>query len=151
MIKATTQSRSHLLLGLPTSQIGVTRISRGVVVVILVVEWGLRIISRVARIFILMLQLLGRFSVGQGIRLALVKVNVKVSITLSMDLSAWLTFQLDYIHWITQTPTNLQAFGLCSKDSWSALRLADGTNLLTANGYTGSWPGGGGDVGRYTP
>jgi hypothetical protein len=52
------------------------------------------------------------------------------------------------MHWITSTPTNLQAFGLCSKDTWTTLRLADGTNLVTANGYTGSW---GGDVGRYTP
>ncbi|KAE9379560.1 glycoside hydrolase family 55 protein [Stipitochalara longipes BDJ] len=57
----------------------------------------------------------------------------------------------NYMHWITQTPTNLQAFGLCSKDTWTTLHLADGTNIVTANGYAGSWPGGGGDVGRYTP
>ncbi|KAF7558719.1 hypothetical protein G7046_g5446 [Stylonectria norvegica] len=57
----------------------------------------------------------------------------------------------NYTHWIAQTPTNLQAFGLCSKDSWSTLRLADGTNMVTDSGFTGSWPNGGGDVGRYTP
>lgn len=57
----------------------------------------------------------------------------------------------DYMHWITQTPSNLQAFGLCSKDAWVTLRLADGTNLETQKGFTGSWPGTGGDVGRYTP
>ncbi|KAH7319508.1 family 55 glycoside hydrolase [Rhexocercosporidium sp. MPI-PUGE-AT-0058] len=56
----------------------------------------------------------------------------------------------NYMHWITSTPTNLQAFGLCSKDTYATLHLADGTNLVTANGWTGSWPGSGGDVGRYT-
>ncbi|CZR64545.1 probable Glucan endo-1,3-beta-glucosidase BGN13.1 [Phialocephala subalpina] len=54
----------------------------------------------------------------------------------------------DYMHWIAETPSNLQAFGLCSKDTWAALRLADGTNIVTANGFEGSWSG---DVGRYTP
>ncbi|KAK0610586.1 glycoside hydrolase family 55 protein [Bombardia bombarda] len=54
------------------------------------------------------------------------------------------------VHWIQQTPSNLQAFGLCSKDSFAGLRLADGTQIVTNNGFTGSWPGGGGDVGRYT-
>lgn len=56
----------------------------------------------------------------------------------------------DTMHWIAQTPSNLQAFGLCSKDTWATLRLADGTNIQTQNGFTGSWPGTGGDVGRYT-
>lgn len=55
------------------------------------------------------------------------------------------------MHWITQTPKNLQAFGLCSKDSWAVMRLADGTNIETQKGFEGSWPGGGGLVGRYTP
>jgi hypothetical protein len=64
--------------------------------------------------------------------------------------SALLTSEIDYMHWITSTPTNLQAFGLCSKDTYATLHLADGTNLVTANGWTGSWPGSGGDVGRYT-
>lgn len=54
----------------------------------------------------------------------------------------------DYIHWITETPDNLQAFGLCSKDTYAGLRLANGTFILTDDGFTGSW---GGDVGRYTP
>ncbi|KAK7958621.1 glycoside hydrolase family 55 protein [Apiospora saccharicola] len=52
------------------------------------------------------------------------------------------------MHWIAQTPKNLQAFGLCSKDTWAALHLADGTNIETAKGFQGSW---GGLVGRYTP
>ncbi|KAK3939632.1 putative glycoside hydrolase family 55 protein [Diplogelasinospora grovesii] len=57
----------------------------------------------------------------------------------------------DYMHWIAAQPSNLQAFGLCSKDTYATLRLADGTSIVTGNGFTGSWPGGGGDVGRYTP
>ncbi|GJN70441.1 glycoside hydrolase family 55 [Purpureocillium lilacinum] len=55
------------------------------------------------------------------------------------------------MHWIAQTPSNLQAFGLCSKDAETVLRLADGTRIKAQEGFTGSWPGGGGDVGRYTP
>ncbi|CAJ2505944.1 Uu.00g000740.m01.CDS01 [Anthostomella pinea] len=54
----------------------------------------------------------------------------------------------NFMHWIAQTPTNLQAFGLCSKDTWATLRLADGTNIVTQDGFEGSWSG---DVGRYTP
>ncbi|KAF7518987.1 hypothetical protein G7054_g13262 [Neopestalotiopsis clavispora] len=54
----------------------------------------------------------------------------------------------DVVHWITETPTNLQAFGLCSKDTTVGLHLANGTDVITDNGFTGSW---GGDVGRYTP
>ncbi|KAL2179579.1 glycoside hydrolase family 55 protein [Thermothelomyces heterothallicus CBS 202.75] len=62
------------------------------------------------------------------------------------------TFQCQkYMHIVNQTPAGLQAFGLCSKDSYATLRLADGTEIVTQNGFTGSWPGGGGDVGRYTP
>ncbi|KAJ8127946.1 hypothetical protein O1611_g5691 [Lasiodiplodia mahajangana] len=57
----------------------------------------------------------------------------------------------DYMHWIAKTPSNLQAFGLCSKDTYATLRLADGTPIVSQNGFTGSWSGGGGDVGRYTP
>ena len=54
------------------------------------------------------------------------------------------------MHWIAQAPTNLQAFGLCSKDTWATLRLADGTNIQTQPNFQGSWSPGGGDVGRYT-
>ena len=57
----------------------------------------------------------------------------------------------NYIHWIQKTPANLNAFGLCSKDSWSTLRLEDGTDIVTSPDFKGSWPGGGGLVGRYTP
>ncbi|KAI5926488.1 beta-1,3-glucanase [Camillea tinctor] len=57
----------------------------------------------------------------------------------------------DYMHWITETPANLQAFGLCSKDTYATLRLADDTKIVTTDGFTGSWPSTGGDVGRYTP
>ena len=55
-----------------------------------------------------------------------------------------------YMHWVQTTPTNLNAFGLCSKDTYATLRLADGAEIVTSPDYTGSWPGGGGDVGRYT-
>ena len=62
------------------------------------------------------------------------------------------TFQCQrHMHFVKETPTNLQAFGLCSKDAYAVLRLADGTELVTSTSWTGSWPGGGGDVGRYTP
>jgi hypothetical protein len=57
----------------------------------------------------------------------------------------------DVMHWIQKQPTNLQAFGLCSKDTYATLRLANGTDIVTQNGFTGSWSGTGGDVGRYTP
>ncbi|KAJ9137086.1 Glycoside hydrolase family 55 protein [Pleurostoma richardsiae] len=57
----------------------------------------------------------------------------------------------DYLHWISSTPSNLQAFGLCGKDSWAALHLADGTNIVSQDGFTGGWSPGGSDVGRYTP
>ncbi|KAI6087368.1 glycoside hydrolase family 55 protein [Hypoxylon rubiginosum] len=54
----------------------------------------------------------------------------------------------NYMHWITQTPTNLHAYGVCSKSTWAALRLGDGSNILTDPDFTGSW---GSLVGRYTP
>ncbi|KAI1812156.1 glycoside hydrolase family 55 protein [Poronia punctata] len=57
----------------------------------------------------------------------------------------------NYMHYIEKTPSNLQAFGLCSKDTWATLRLADGTAIVTQDGFTGSWSGAGGDVARYTP
>jgi hypothetical protein len=52
------------------------------------------------------------------------------------------------IHFVEATPDGFQAFGLCSKDTYAGLRLANGAEVVTANGFTGSW---GGDVGRYTP
>ncbi|KAH7161867.1 family 55 glycoside hydrolase [Dactylonectria macrodidyma] len=56
----------------------------------------------------------------------------------------------DTMHWISETPENINAFGLCSKDTRVTLRLANGTEIETQNGFTGSWPNTGGDVGRYT-
>ena len=56
----------------------------------------------------------------------------------------------DNMHWIAQTPTNLQAYGLCSKDTISALHLANGTDIPTEPNFTGSWHDHGGDVGSYT-
>ncbi|EFY87950.1 beta-1,3-glucanase precursor [Metarhizium acridum CQMa 102] len=55
-----------------------------------------------------------------------------------------------YMHYIANTPTNLQAYGLCSNDTKYALRLGDGTNVV-ANGsfYGPGWPKGS-VVGRYT-
>ncbi|KAK5654249.1 hypothetical protein OQA88_7424 [Cercophora sp. LCS_1] len=55
------------------------------------------------------------------------------------------------MHVVGETPGNLNAFGLCSKDAEVTLRLADGRGIVTRDGFTGGWPGGGGDVGRYTP
>lgn len=58
---------------------------------------------------------------------------------------------IDTLHWITETPDNLQIFGMCSKDASTALRLADGTMIATSPDFQGSWGGGGALVGRYTP
>ncbi|KAL2268043.1 hypothetical protein VTJ83DRAFT_2889 [Remersonia thermophila] len=55
-----------------------------------------------------------------------------------------------HMHFVKEAPKGLEAFGLCSKDAHAILRLADGTEIVTAEGFTGSWPGGGGDIGRYT-
>lgn len=55
---------------------------------------------------------------------------------------------LDYMHWIEKNPNTLQVFGLCNKDTWAALRLANGAAIETRDGFTGSWTG---VVGRYTP
>ncbi|KAI1144258.1 glycoside hydrolase family 55 protein [Hypoxylon sp. FL0543] len=54
----------------------------------------------------------------------------------------------DYMHWISQTPANLQAYGLCAKSTTTALHTGDGTNINTQPDFTGSW---GSLVGRYTP
>ncbi|KAH8668587.1 pectate lyase superfamily protein-domain-containing protein [Xylariales sp. PMI_506] len=54
----------------------------------------------------------------------------------------------DYMNWITETPTNLQMFGLCYKSTYAGLHLANGTDVVTGSDYTGTW---GGSIGRYTP
>ncbi|KAK4141518.1 glycoside hydrolase [Dichotomopilus funicola] len=56
----------------------------------------------------------------------------------------------DAMHVIKKNPTGLQAFGLCSKDAHAVLRLPDGSEVVAQDGFTGSWPGGGGSLGRYT-
>ncbi|KAL7931284.1 glycoside hydrolase family 55 protein [Trichoderma chlorosporum] len=55
----------------------------------------------------------------------------------------------DYMHVIKTTPSNLQMYGMCSKDTKVALRLGTGTDIDAQNGFTGGWSPGG-DVGRYT-
>ncbi|KAM0247909.1 hypothetical protein ACHAQJ_009656 [Trichoderma viride] len=55
----------------------------------------------------------------------------------------------DYMHVISSTPTNLQMYGMCSKDTAVALRLGDGTDINAQDGFTGGWSPGG-DIGRYT-
>jgi len=54
------------------------------------------------------------------------------------------------VHWIQKKPGNLHLFGLCSKDTLNVMRLEGGKEILTNGGYTGGWPGSGGDAGRYT-
>jgi hypothetical protein len=56
-----------------------------------------------------------------------------------------------HMNFVKETPAGLQAFGLCSKDAYAVMKLADGTDIVTSPNFTGSWPGGGGDIGRYTP
>jgi len=51
-----------------------------------------------------------------------------------------------YMHWVQKTPTNLNAFGLCNKDTYGTLKLANGAEVVANPDYTGSWPGGGGDI-----
>ncbi|KAJ3544983.1 hypothetical protein NM208_g2745 [Fusarium decemcellulare] len=53
-----------------------------------------------------------------------------------------------YIHWIEKTPKNFNGYGFCAKDVTVALRLGNGTDILSQEGFTGSW---GSVVGRYTP
>ncbi|KAL6900487.1 glycoside hydrolase family 55 protein [Trichoderma evansii] len=55
----------------------------------------------------------------------------------------------DYMHFISATPTNLQMYGMCSKDTSVALRLGDGTNINAQPDFTGGWNPGA-DIGRYT-
>lgn len=56
---------------------------------------------------------------------------------------------LDYIHFINKSPTNLQMFGMCSKDTKVALRLGDGTDIAAEGDFSGGWNPGA-DIGRYT-
>lgn len=54
-----------------------------------------------------------------------------------------------HMHYIAKTPKNLQAYGLCAKDTSVALRLGDGTEVRAQDGFIGGWiPGS--DIGRYT-
>lgn len=55
----------------------------------------------------------------------------------------------DYMHFISSTPTNLQMYGMCSKDTSIALRLGDGTEINAQPDFTGGWSPGA-DIGRYT-
>ncbi|KAM7202947.1 Pectin lyase fold/virulence factor [Naviculisporaceae sp. PSN 640] len=57
----------------------------------------------------------------------------------------------EVMHRIEQTPSNFKAFGLCAKDARVVVRLGDGRDIEAQPDFTGSWSGGGGDVGRYTP
>ncbi|KAK4221938.1 glycoside hydrolase [Podospora fimiseda] len=62
------------------------------------------------------------------------------------------TFQCQTnMHVVERTPQNLQVFGLCSKDAEAVIRLEGGRRILTSPDFTGSWPGGGGSLGRYRP
>ncbi|KAG5985399.1 hypothetical protein E4U55_003627 [Claviceps digitariae] len=54
-----------------------------------------------------------------------------------------------YMHYIAQTPDNLQAYGLCAKDTSVALRLGNGTDIPAPGGFSGGWSPGS-DIGRYT-
>ncbi|UKZ83929.1 hypothetical protein TrVFT333_011744 [Trichoderma virens FT-333] len=55
----------------------------------------------------------------------------------------------DYMHVVKTTPTNLQMYGMCSKDTKVAIRLGTGVDINAQDGFTGGWSPGG-DVGRYT-
>ncbi|KAK4194158.1 pectin lyase fold/virulence factor, partial [Triangularia verruculosa] len=49
------------------------------------------------------------------------------------------------------TPQDLEAWGLCSKDAEVVLKFQQGgREVRTSPDFTGSWPGGGGVVGRWT-
>lgn len=53
------------------------------------------------------------------------------------------------MHWIAETPPNLQMYGICSKDTATAIRLGDGTNVAAEGKFEGGWNPGA-DIGRYT-
>ncbi|KAG5934372.1 hypothetical protein E4U53_000706 [Claviceps sorghi] len=56
----------------------------------------------------------------------------------------------EYMHYIAKTPANLQAYGLCAKDTTVALRLGNGTAIpAQGGGFSGGWAPGS-DIGRYT-
>ena len=170
-------SRYRRRRGSPRLPSGETQTSRGATVETSAAGWDSQTISRVARISTPMRLLRGPSSAVRGTNHVLARINVRVSDTLmtfpffrdchpcvdgwlcslhfpggiSRDFGPTANLYVDVMHWITETPTNLQAFGLCSKDSQTTLRLADGTNIVTTSGFTGGWPDTGGDVGRYTP
>ncbi|KAM3543077.1 hypothetical protein ARSEF1564_003976 [Beauveria bassiana] len=52
-------------------------------------------------------------------------------------------------HWIEKTPKNLQLYGMCTKDTATALRLGDGTNIGAEGKFEGGWNPGA-SIGRYT-
>ena len=53
------------------------------------------------------------------------------------------------MHFISSTPDNLQMYGMCSKDTSTALRLGNGTEIQASEGFSGGWSPGA-DIGRYT-
>lgn len=151
MIKETTHNKSLQHHGQVILIHGEILISHGVVVETNVAEWVMPILLMEGLIFTLMPLLLGLSSVVQAIKIVPVLTNARVNICLfSLYLLYLIMIVLDVMHWIESTPTNIQAYGLCSKDSYATLRLENGTEIVTANGFTGSWPNSGGDVGRYT-
>ncbi|KAM3498628.1 hypothetical protein MY10362_008062 [Beauveria mimosiformis] len=52
-------------------------------------------------------------------------------------------------HWIEKTPKKLQLYGMCTKDTATALRLGDGTNIGAEGKFEGGWNPGA-IIGRYT-
>ncbi|XWW98088.1 hypothetical protein V2A60_006084 [Cordyceps javanica] len=52
-------------------------------------------------------------------------------------------------HWIEKTPGNLQLYGMCTKDTATALRLGDGTKISAQGKFEGGWNPGA-DIGRFT-
>lgn len=53
------------------------------------------------------------------------------------------------MHWIEKAPSNLQLYGMCSKDTTIALRLGNGTEIQAEGQFEGGWNPGA-DIGRYT-
>lgn len=52
-------------------------------------------------------------------------------------------------HWIEKTPKNLHLYGMCTKDTTTALRLGDGKTIGAEGKFEGGWSPGA-DIGRYT-
>ncbi|KAG5927925.1 hypothetical protein E4U42_001567 [Claviceps africana] len=56
---------------------------------------------------------------------------------------------INIMHWIDKMPCDFQMFGICSKSSANALRLANGTMVPSRPDFVGGWANGGASLGVF--